>query len=78
MNASSCYTSSMKQKLIERLPHDRRAEVEVFDSLSRQPGLDRDALYEALSDYANQHGGTEADLDPDLEAAAVEQLLTSD
>jgi hypothetical protein len=70
-----------QQELIEkikRLPHDRRAEVEAFiDSLSRQPGLDRHALYEALSDYANQHGGTEADLDPDLEAAAVEQLLKS-
>ena len=69
----------MKQKLIERLPHDRRAEVEAFvDPLSRQPGLDRNAVHEALSDYANQYGGTEADLDPDLEAAAVEQLLTSD
>ena len=70
------------QKLIEkieRLPHDRRAEVEEFvDSLSRQPGLDRIALNEALSDYANQYGGTDADLDPDLEAAAVEQLLKSD
>jgi len=71
-----------QQELIEkikRLPHDRRAEVEaIIDSLSRTQSLDRSALHEALSDYANQHAGTNADLDPDLEAAAVEQLLQSD
>jgi hypothetical protein len=71
-----------QQKLIEkikRLPQDRVAEVEAFiDSLSTEPSLDRNALHDALSDYANQYGGTEADLDPDLEAAAVEQLLKSD
>ena len=61
---------------IKRLPHNRRAEVEAFvDSLSREPGLDRNALHKALSDYANQYRGTSADLDPYLEAAAVEQLL---
>ena len=64
---------------IKRLPQDRRAEVEALvDSLSQEPGLDRNALHKALSDYANQYRGTEADLDPDLEAAAVEQLLKSD
>lgn len=71
-----------RQELIEkikRLPHDRRAEVEAFiDSLSRNPALDRTALHQALTDYALQHGGTNADLDPDLEAAAVEHLLESD
>ena len=71
-----------QQELIEkikRLPHDRRAEVEAFiDSLSRNPALDRTALHQALTDYALQHGGTNADLDPDLEAAAVEHLLESD
>jgi len=70
-----------QQELIEkikRLPHDRLHEVEAFiDSLSRRPGLDRNALHKALSDYANQNKGTNADLDPDLEAAAVEQLLKS-
>lgn len=70
-----------QQKLIEkikRLPQDRIAEVEAFiDSLSREPGLDRTALNEALAEYANEYGGTDADLDPDLEAAAVEQLLKS-
>ena len=71
-----------QQELIEkikRLPHDRVAEVEAFiDSLSREPALDRTALHQALTDYALQHGGTDADLDPDLEAAAVEHLLESD
>ena len=64
---------------IKRLPQDRIAEVEAFvDSLSRQLGLDRTALHQAISDYANQYVGTNADLDPDLEAAATEQLLNSD
>ena len=66
-------------KKIKDLPQDRVAEVEAFiDSLSRRPGLDRAALHEALSEYANKHLGTNADLDPDLEAAAIEQLLKSD
>jgi hypothetical protein len=61
---------------IERLPPDRLAEVEAFiDSLTRAPRLDRTALHQALSEYATQHAGTDADLDPDLETAAIEQLL---
>jgi hypothetical protein len=71
-----------QQELIEkikRLPPDRVAEVEAFvDSLTREPGLDRTALHQAISEYAIQHMETEADLDPDLEAAATEQLLNSD
>lgn len=71
-----------QQELIEkikRLPHDRVAEVEAFiDSLSREPSLDRTALQQALTDYALQHGESKADLDPDLEAAAIEHLLESD
>jgi hypothetical protein len=64
---------------IKRLPHSRIAEVEAFiDSLSRERTLDRTALHQALTEYALQHGGTDADLDPDLEAAAVEHLLESD
>ena len=64
---------------IKRLPQDRIAEVEAFvDSLSRKPGLDKEALHQAISDYANKYVGTNADLDPDLEAAATEQLLNSD
>lgn len=68
-----------QQELVEkRLPHDRVAEVDAIDALSQEPSLDRTALQQALSDYANQYGGTDADLDPDLEAAAIEQLLKSD
>ena len=71
-----------QQELIEkikRLPQDRIADVEAFiDSLSREPSPDRATLHQALSDYANEHAGTNADLDPDLEAAATNQLLQSD
>jgi len=70
-----------QQELIEkikRLPQDRVTEAKGLDSLSQEPALDRNALQQALNDYANQYGGTDADLDPDLEAAAIEQLLKSD
>ena len=71
-----------QQELIEkikRLPPERVAEVEALvDSVTREPGLDRTALHQAISEYAIQQMGTEADLDPDLEAAATEQLLNSD
>ena len=78
-----CYTQAVEQhdliEKIQRLPPSRVAEVEAFvDSLSREPGLDRIALHQAISDYANQNVGTNADLDPDLEAAATEQLLNAD
>ncbi len=69
-----------QQELIEkikRLPQDRVAEVEDFvDSLARsEQGGKRTNLHEALSDYAIQHAGTDADFDPDLEAAATDHLL---
>lgn len=69
-----------QQELIEkikRLPQDSLAKVEEFvDSLTRRENiLDRKNLQQALADYANQHAGTEADLDPALEAAAIDHLL---
>ena len=69
-----------QQELIEkikRLPQDRVAEVEEFvDSLVRREGiLDRNSLHRALTNYAIQHAGTDADLDSDLEAAATDHLL---
>ncbi|MCU1266974.1 MAG: hypothetical protein JWM21_3292 [Acidobacteria bacterium] len=69
-----------QQELIEkikRLPQDRVAEVENFvDSLARREHIsNRENLHQALSDYATQHAGTEADIDPDLEAAATDHLL---
>jgi len=62
---------------IKRLPQDRVAEVEDFvDSLARREHIsDRENLHQALTDYAIQHAGTEADIDPDLEAAAIDHVL---
>jgi len=69
-----------QQELIEkikRLPQDRVAEVESFvDALSRRDNRsNRENLHQALTDYAIQHAGTDADLDPELEAAATAHLL---
>lgn len=38
----------------------------------------RDAVYEAVASYAEEMAGTGADLDEELEAAAVEHLLASE
>ena len=64
-------------KKIEELPPDRLAEVEVFvEALTRRDNdPNRGDLHQALSDYAIQHAGTEADLDVALEAASIEHLL---
>ncbi len=69
-----------QQELIEkikRLPQESVAEVEDFvDSLTRRKGiLDRKSLHQALTNYAIQHAGTDADLDSELEAAATDHLL---
>jgi hypothetical protein len=58
-----------QQELIEkikRLPQDRVAEVESFvDSLARRDNSsNQENLHQALTDYAIQHAGTDADLDP--------------
>lgn len=62
---------------IKRLPQDSVAEVEDFvDSLTQREGmLDRESLHKALADYAIQRVGTDADLDPALEAAAIDHLV---
>jgi hypothetical protein len=59
-----------QQELIEkikRLPQDRVAEVEDFvDSLTRREhSSNRMNLHQALTDYAIQHAGTDADIHPD-------------
>jgi len=69
-----------QQELIEkikRLPQDRVAEVAEFvESLARREhSRSRMNLHQALTDYAIQHAGTDADVDPDLEAAATDHLL---
>jgi len=72
-----------QQELIEkikRLPQDSVAEVEDFvDSLARRErSLNRISLHQALTNYAIQYAGTDADLDHDLEAAATDHLLQQD
>jgi uncharacterized protein DUF2281 len=69
-----------QQELIDRikqLPQDRIAEVAEFvESLTqRERNLSRASLHQALSDYALEHAGTIADLDPTLEDAATNHLL---
>lgn len=71
-----------QQELIEkikRLPQDLVAEVEDFvDSLARRErSLNQISLNQALTNYAIQHAGTNADIDRDLEAAATDNLLTA-
>jgi hypothetical protein len=72
-----------QQELIEKikkLPPDRVAEVEDFvDSLTqRERNGNRTSLHQALTHYASQHAGTNADMDPDLEAAANDYLVQQD
>ena len=72
-----------RQELIDRikkLPQDRVAEVAEFvESLAHRERNGRRAnLHQALSDYAIEHAGTIADLDPALEDAAKNHLLQHD
>jgi hypothetical protein len=72
-----------QQELIEkikRLPQDRVAEVENFvDALARgEQSRNKKNLHQALTEYAIQHAGTRADIDPDLEAVATDHLLQQD
>ena len=68
-----------RQELIDRikkLPQDRVAEVaEFIESLAQRERNGRANLHQALSDYAIEHAGTIADLDPSLEDAATNHLL---
>jgi len=72
-----------QQELIEkikRLPQDRVAEVEDFvDSLARREhSLSPMNLHQALTNFANQHARTDANMDSDLEAAVTDHLLQQD
>lgn len=62
---------------IEELPPDRLAEVEEFvaSMARRDDDLNGRSLHQTLTEYAIQHAGTAADLDPELEAAAIDRLL---
>ena len=68
-----------QQELIEkikRLPKESVAKVEVFvDSLTRREGiLNQTSLHQALANYKSTRG-TDAHLDPALEAAAIDHLI---
>ena len=66
-------------KKIEQLPPDRLAEVERFvESITRtsdEAESVRERRFSAIAEYAAKCAGTSADLDEELEAAAVEHLL---
>lgn len=70
-------------RLIEKinaLPRRRIAEVEDFvDFLAeRESPVTEDERARRIAEYAREFGGTEFDLDPDLEAAGIEALLALD
>jgi hypothetical protein len=80
MEQRAMLSTMEQQELIEkikRLPQDSVAEVEDFvDFLARREGrLNRTSIHQALANYASQHARTDADLDPTLEAAAIDHLI---
>lgn len=64
-------------KKIEQLPPDRLSELEEFvESLELRGDCEyRNELHRDLAEYAQQHAGTGADLDGELESASAEYLL---
>jgi hypothetical protein len=63
-------------KSIEELRPNELAEVgQIVESLRLRAHRGDRALYDALSRYAVEHAGSQADLDIDLERASVEHLL---
>jgi hypothetical protein len=71
------------EKLIEKinsLPRRRIEEVEDFvDFLSNKDSAeDRAQRAERIAEFARDFGGTSWDLDPELEAAGIEELLAID
>jgi hypothetical protein len=62
---------------IKSLPPERVREVEAFIDFIAQRGA-ATARHEAIAAYAAEHAGTEADLDPELEAAAMEHLRVAE
>ena len=66
---------------IKRFPQDRVEEIMDFVGAltsRREHGLNQLSLHQALTDYAVQHAGTDADLDSDIEAAATDHILKQD
>lgn len=65
------YLSRADEIIGERTPDEGGLLVRREDSSNRMN------LHQALTDYANQNAGTDADLDLDLEAAATDHLLSA-
>ncbi|HEV7377791.1 MAG TPA: hypothetical protein VGN95_23955 [Pyrinomonadaceae bacterium] len=63
-------TESLIEK-IKSLPPERIAEVEAFVDFIAQRNIAA-ARHAAIAAYAAEYGGSAADLDPELEAAALE------
>ena len=69
-----------EERLLEKiksLPPERVAEVEEFvDSLAQRVNGNpaHDARHDLIAAYAAEHGGSEIDLDPELESASLEHL----
>jgi hypothetical protein len=64
-------------KKLQALPDGKQQEVLDFvESLTHRHAIvDQTTLHQALAEYASEHAGSAADLDTDLEAASIEQLL---
>lgn len=58
---------------IKSLPPERISEVEDFVDFIAQRNAAA-ARHEAIAAYAAEHAGSDSDLDPGLEAAALEHL----
>ena len=67
------------EKLNELPPH-RISEVEDFiDFLRHKTEVkSKDSRYQAISEYAEEHAGSDADVDEALEQAGVEFLIEDD
>lgn len=65
---------------INSLPPDKVAEVVDFIDFmaARNRAANRDEQFARIHAYALEFGGTEYDLDPQLEQAGIESLLTID
>ena len=74
----------LSEELYQQLQEETRRQRKPATQLARQAIATwlrqqrETTLHEAIRHYAEQMSGTEADLDLELEAAAIEQLLQDD
>ena len=65
---------------INSLPNEKIYEIEDFvdflqEKLKRQ---EKEARFQAISEYAEKHAGTDADLDEELEQTSIEFLMENE